>query len=77
MTGSSNSAASECRSLASDRYGGGVERNRFTEITFTDGDFIKGRIGAYVNGDERIVGYWECSTESGSAVITFYSDAAG
>ena len=67
----------ECRQLASDRYGAGVRDNRFTEVTFTDGDFIKGRVGAYVNGGERIVGHWECTTESGSAEITFYSPAAG
>lgn len=66
-------SASECRRLASDTYGRG--ETQFTEVTFTDGDFIKGRIGAYVDGDELTVGYWECSTETGEAAITFYSPA--
>lgn len=69
---SGESASSACRDLVSRTHGGD---NRFVDITFTDGDFIKGRIGAYVSGEERTVGHWECSTESGDAQITFYSPA--
>ncbi|GAA1992941.1 hypothetical protein GCM10009718_33330 [Isoptericola halotolerans] len=66
------SAGSQCRSLASSTYGGD---NRFTEVTFTDGDFIKGTIGQIVGGEERPYAHWECSMESGEPEITFYSPA--
>lgn len=69
---SGESASSACRDLVSHTHGGD---NRFVDITFTDGDFIKGRIGEYVGGSERTAGHWECSTESGDARITFYSPA--
>lgn len=72
--GSDSSPASECRSLASDTHGSG--HAQFTEVTFVRDTFVKGTIGAYVNGDERTVGHWECSTETGEPVITFYSPAA-
>lgn len=72
ISDSSESASSACRQLASDRYGGD---NRFTEVTFTDGDFVKGRIGSYVGGSERTHAYWECSTANGRPEITFYSQA--
>ena len=71
---SNDDPATQCRTLASDTHGSGD--TQFTEVTFVRDTFVKGTIGAYVNGDERTVGHWECSTESGEPVITFYSPAA-
>lgn len=64
---------SECRQLAGREHGGG---NRFVDVTSVEGDFVKGRILFYVGPDERTLGHWECSTESGQAEITSYSRTA-
>lgn len=61
-----------CSSLARSTYSGD---NRFVDVTFTKDHFVKGIVGDYVHGDKRTVGHWECSTESGEPVITFYSPA--
>lgn len=65
---------SACRQFASQEHGGG---NRFVDVMFAEGDSVKGRILFYVGPDERTLGYWECSTESGQAEITSYSRTAG
>ena len=66
----SGSAVSQCRDLVVDRYGGD---NRFVEVTFTDGDFIKGTISQYLDGDESRYGHWECTVTDGEAEIAFVS----
>lgn len=68
----SDDAASQCRELVRDHYGGDT---RFVETTFTDGDFFKGIVGQYSGGDSSVVGHWECTVESGDPEITFYSPA--
>lgn len=66
----SGSVVSQCRDLVVDRYGGD---NRFVEVTFTDGDLIKGTIGQYLDGDESRYGHWECTVTDGQAEIAFFS----
>lgn len=68
----SGSAVSQCRALVVDRYGGD---NRFVEVTFTDGDLIKGTIGQYLDGDESRYGHWECTVTDGQAEIAFFSQS--
>lgn len=63
------SAASLCRSHVSNLLGGGA---KFTEVTYSQGDFVHGQIGEYRGGVAHLVAHWECSTESGEPEITFY-----
>jgi len=69
----SSSPSSQCKELVSDTYA--RDDTKYTEITFTDGDFIKGVIGQYVGGEDRRIAHWECDANGGEPEITFYSPA--
>ena len=71
----SGSAAEECRRLASDRFGGDA---RYNEILVANDTFVKGRIMEIRHGgNHHPAHHWECSYDSGNAVITFDSPAVG
>lgn len=69
-------AATDCRSLARDVLADYQEASS-TEITQTQPDdpgwFVKGK---HVDNAGRTIRYWECSTKTGEAVITWWSEAA-
>jgi hypothetical protein len=69
---SSSSSADQCRDLVREAHGGD---SRFVEVTFTDGDFVKGSVGQYAGGDETVYAYWECTVEAGEPEITFFQRA--
>lgn len=71
---SGEAPASQCTDLVRDVHldPGAAQ---FVDVTFTDGDYVKGTIGQIRGDDEWTAGHWECSVTSGEAEITFYSPA--
>lgn len=67
-----DSPAEQCESLIDEQYVPS-DSARFSDVTYVEGDFVKGTVGEYVSGDARTVAHWECTTESGDPEITFYS----
>jgi len=62
----SSSGGGGCAAEARSRWSGD---NRFVEVTFTRGDFVKGVVKEINGGVESVVRHWEC--EDGQ--ITFSS----
>lgn len=75
-TSAESRAVTDCRNLARDVLA------EYQEASSTDiiqkqpdgpGWFVKGK---HVDNADRTIRYWECSTKTGEAVITWWSEAA-
>lgn len=71
LGGSSSSA--DCKKKAREELSRGDAD--FVEITNTSGHRVTGYVGRYAQGNAERVHNWECTTESGEAVITWYHPA--